>query len=207
MAPSPSRLAASSPTVAAATSSAATVPAPSASPDAWEALLRPLELPTVAPGDACPTTGSSTEVEGIGPVLGDGPIYPAFLGPDGVFEIGTAGTEPIEVDGRDWWGRKTLWVSADTYRGIALVRGARIDRAGVVLFYPGSGREYVSAMRLTAEPWVRGPDTPAGWREWNSGVLFAEPGCFAFQIDGEGLTSVVVVEATAADGTFDSSGD
>ena len=104
----------------------------------------------------------------------------------------------MTIDGREWWGKKTLWVSNDKYRGIALVRGGRIDREGAILFYPGGGPDYVSEMRLTEEPWVRGPSTPSGWREWNSGVFFPEPGCYAYQIDGEDFTSIVIVEATAA---------
>lgn len=171
----------------------------SAVPDAWEALFRPLQLPTLEPGADCPTTTSAVDVEGIGPLLGDGPIYPAFAGPEGIFSLGIDDpvTEPVEIDGQEWWGKKTLWVSNDTYRGIALVRGGRIDRDGEVRFYPGSGPDYVRAMRLTEEPWVRGPSTPAGWREWNSGVFFTQPGCYAYQIDGEGFTAIVVVEATA----------
>lgn len=134
---------------------------PTATPDAWAALHRPLELPTLEPGAECPTTTSTVDVEGIGPALGDGPIYPAFVGSDGVFSLGFGdpANEPVTIDRRDWWGKKTLWVSDDTYRGMALVRGGRIDRDGEILFYPGSGPDYVSEMRLTKEPWVRGPSS------------------------------------------------
>lgn len=198
--PSPTLVPSGMPNDDAPSVTASPPPAPTASPDAWEALFRPLQLPTLQPGEACPTTTSSTDVDGIGPVLGDGPIYPAFVGSDGVFSLGIddPAIEPVDIDGRDWWGKKTVWLSDDTYRGIALVRGGRIDRDGGVLFYPGSGPDYVPAMRLTVEPWVRGPSTPTGWREWNSGVFFTEPGCYAYQIDGEGFTEVVVVEATTA---------
>lgn len=135
-------------------------------------------------------------LEDIGPILGDGPIYPAFLGADGVFGLGlnVSGNRPAEFDGRDWWGKKTLWVSDDTYKGIALVRGSRIDQRGEVLFYTvGGGYDWV--LRLTVEPWVGG-GAPPGWREWNSGTGYLGPGCYAFQIDGETFTDVVIVEAT-----------
>lgn len=168
-------------------------------PDPWAALARPLQLPRIEPGDACPTTTSTMDLEGIGPILGDGPIYPAFLGPDGIFSLGqqVSGNQPQQIDGRDWWGKKTLWVSDDPVRGIGLVRAGRIDADGEVWFYPGNLREYVGEMRLTVEAWVYGPDTPGGWREWNSGVFFADPGCYAFRIDGEDFTDIVVVQVEA----------
>jgi len=177
--------------------SATPSPTPTATPDAWAALFRPLQFRTVEQSEECPATASSATLDNIGPVLGDGPIYPAFLGPDGVFSLGldVSGNEPVRIDGRDWWGKKTLWLSVDGYDGIALVRGGRIDRDGEMLFYPGSGPEYVSALRLTVEGWVHG-GSPSGWREWNSGTFVAEPGCYAFQVDGEDFTDIIVVQAT-----------
>jgi hypothetical protein len=166
-------------------------------PDPWAALARPVELPSIEPGDACPTTQSTMDLEGVGPpLLGDGPIYPA-LGPDGIVTLGFNDRAGTTIDGQDWWEAKVLWVSDDPDRGIGLIRGGRIDADGDVWFYPGNLGEYVSEMRLTVEAWVYGPRTPGGWREWNSWVYFAEPGCYAFQIDGEDFTDIVVVQVTA----------
>lgn len=164
-------------------------------PDPWAHLFRPLHLPSPAGGKRCSPTSSSRELAKIGPILGAGPIYPAFLGTSGRFGVGfdDPSIEPVMVSGQQWWGKKTLWLSDDRYKDIALIRGGRIDATGDVLFYPGSGSDYVSALRLTRKAWVYG-GSPAGWREWNSGVLFGAPGCYAFQIDGQDFTGTVVVE-------------
>lgn len=179
-----------------AASPRAATPKPAITPDAWAPLFRPLELPSIEPGEACPATGSSATLDNIGPVLGDGPIYPAFLGLDGVFTLGIdmSGNEPVRIDERDWWGKKTLWLSDDSYAREALVRGGSVDQKGEMIFWTVGGG-YDSALRLTVEPWVSG-GSPSGWREWNGGAFFTEPGCYAYQIDGEGFTDVVVVEAT-----------
>jgi hypothetical protein len=158
-----------------------------------------MELPNLRSGEPCPTAGGGPIIlDRIGPILGDGPIYPAFLGENGVFslQIGTAGNEPYQIRGREWWAKKTLWLSDDTYDGIALVRGARIDDEHDVLFFEGTDPDPVNALRLTTDGWVYG-GSPAGWREFNTGTLLPSPGCYAFQIDGEAFTDVVVVEATA----------
>lgn len=172
----------------------ATAPTATPAPDPWAHLFRPLQLPS-AERDDCPSTVSASELENIGPILGDGPIYPAFLGTEGRFGVrfDDESVEPVTVDGTQWWGKKTLWLSDDAYKDIALVRGGRIDAPGGLLFYPGDGPDMTSDMRLTREGWVSG-GSPAGWREWNSGVFFAAPGCYAFQIDGQDFTDTVVVE-------------
>lgn len=171
---------------------------PTPTPDPWLALARPLGLPSVGPGDSCPATTSTLTLQGIGPLLGDGPIYPAVRTHDGV--LGLRFDDPTRtawIDGRRWFGIKTLWVSNDPARGIGLVRAERLDDEGGIWFHPRADPEYVRELRLTAEPWVSGPQTPAGWREYNSIVYLAEPGCYGFQIDGETFSTVVVLRVDA----------
>lgn len=173
-----------------------TTPNPTATLDPWAHLFRPLELPSIEPDEECPATSGTATLDRIGPVLGEGPIYPAFLGAEGVFSLGLdeSGNEPTRFEGRDWWGKKTLWLSDDTYDGIALVRGGRIDQEADLLFWTVGGG-FEAALRLTVEGWVRG-GSPPGWREWNTGVFFIDPGCYAFQIDGEQFSHLIIVGAT-----------
>ena len=45
--------------------------------DPWRELgSRPLELPTIDPGSACPTTATERISEAFGVVSGEGPVYP-----------------------------------------------------------------------------------------------------------------------------------
>lgn len=165
-------------------------------PDAWEPLLRrPLQLPSVRSGEPCPTTKSSATPDWIGPVLGDGPIYPAFLGSEGVFTVGSffVHEQAGWYTAVDWYGKKTLWVSDASYHGIALVRGWRLDGTGGVRFTEGPG-PLVPALRLTLDGWVTGHGAEPGWREWNTGSWFTGPGCYAYQVDGDSFTDVIVVE-------------
>lgn len=166
-------------------------------PDAWAPLLRrSVQLPVVGPGEPCPTTKSvATYPDWIGPVLGDGPIYPAFGGPEGVF----AASNPVYEEAGwytavNWYAKKVLWVSDPTYNGIALVRGGRIDDIGGVRFTGGADQTLLPALRLTLDAWVTGHNAEPGWREWNSGSWFTGPGCYAYQVDGDSFTDVIVVQ-------------
>jgi hypothetical protein len=60
-----------------------------AATDPWKALYRPLEVPRLAPGAACPVSAVDAAVDfdsfGIGPGIGAGPAYP-ILG-DGTLDL------------------------------------------------------------------------------------------------------------------------
>jgi hypothetical protein len=84
-----------------------------------------------------------------------------------------------------WLGTKLLWRTLR--RGPALVRGARLDAAGIVGFDLGPGwtRSVHEELRLS------GPE-----RDWHPAATFVhEPGCYAYQIDTPRYSSVVVFEA------------
>src|SRR5437588_494582 len=58
-------------------------PAPA---DAWAPLReRPLKLPALAPGSACPATGGKMVGPDFGTALGNGPVYPVGFSSDGVY--------------------------------------------------------------------------------------------------------------------------
>ena len=70
----------------------------SAATDPWKALYRPLEVPRIAPGGACPVSTVDRSIDfagfGIAPGIGSGPAYP--VGPYRVrFERGN-------VPPREW---------------------------------------------------------------------------------------------------------
>lgn len=179
------------------------MPSPSATPlhdedpqgatdDAWSELIqrRQHEVSNGSRGD-CPRSLGRDVNPAIGPAVGDGPIYAAYFSNDGIGGI----SESAKADGR--YPKKILWVSDPSYLGVALVRGWHLGDDQPVVF-DARGQTRVEMLRLPLEAWVDG-GTGEGWREWDSLALVESPGCYAFQIDGEDFSDVMVVELVLAD--------
>jgi hypothetical protein len=146
-------------------------------------LERPLHLPVLKPGAACPVSHADRSVDfasfGIAAGIGLGPAYPIM--PRAVLFIQPAAT----LGSRVWGGQKVLWFVHPRYHGPVLVRGRRIDGSGLVRFNRGDppGAE----LRM-----------PAGTSERPSFTRLRAPGCYAYQIDGSSFSRVVVFRAVGA---------
>ena len=94
-------------------------------------------------------------------------------------------------DGQGWYAQKTPWVISREYSGALLVRGARIDRRGQVRFALGYGDH------LRELYWEAGADQSLkpdpDYRFLASSTLVRTRGCYAFQVDGESFSRVIVV--------------
>jgi hypothetical protein len=163
---------------------------------------RPLHLPTVAPGAACPISPRRNFPGGAGftgpfPAIGTGPLYAAGLTPAGRLPVTPAGAGRLTA--------KVIWVFAKGYGGPILLRGDRIDGPGRLRFehylgaanYPGSGPGTGPHRQVL---YVRGglhasaPDA----LESEPDVLYVDgPGCYAVQADGVGLSQVLVFRVPA----------
>jgi hypothetical protein len=157
---------------------------PSASTDAaiWASLAaRPLNLPVVPPGQACPRAMGATVNPNVGLALGTGPLYPAGARADGTIPFGGS-----PVGG--WYFAKVLWVASPSYTGHALIRGHQIDGPNDLRFENGS--DPPRELRFDGNP------LGDGWRHQPSYTRVLAPGCYAYQVDGIGLSSVIVFEAT-----------
>jgi hypothetical protein len=153
-----------------------------ASGDSWAALrARPVRLPTIAAGSSCPVVPGKTVSPHFGPALGDGPLYPAGFGTEGVARLQGANQEG------GWYFIKVLWVADPVYKGPALVRGGRIDAPGEVRFEGGPD----PARDLPLDP---GTAISGGgsWPNWPTYTRVRGPGCYAYQIDGTTFTRTVV---------------
>ena len=162
-----------------------TDPRPSASTDDWEALRRPLTLDRLAPGTACPVSPATSISSTITDVQGDGPVYAADGGGIELREAARNRNGLYDI--------RILWVSTADYAGPVLVRGQRVDADGAMTFL-SSGAE----LRLPRESDIGWAGKPIGWRGWPSRVLLPDPGCYAWQIDGESFTDVIWVLASTA---------
>lgn len=157
---------------------------PSASPNYRAKLAaRPLHLPVLRRGQACPTSrGVAIHAGGFdGFAQGLGPVHP--LGGDGPGEAALIS----DTQHAGWPAFKTLWFSQPSYQGPFLVRIRRLDRAG-----PAG---LLENPQLTSFYTPRGPTTNGidGYREITGATWVETPGCIAWQVDGIGFSNVIVV--------------
>jgi hypothetical protein len=163
--------------------------------DPWASLRRPLHLPTLAPGAACPLSHVDRRVrwEGInifgGKGIGRGPVYPAL--PSAFFMA-----MRDEQYGGPWFGTKVFWYVQPSYRGPVLIRGRRLDGPQRMGF---NGRRVANReLRIKRGETVSWEGQPAGSRGVPSGVRVLARGCYGIQIDGTRFSRVIVVSADVA---------
>jgi hypothetical protein len=95
----------------------------------------------------------------------------------------------------DWGGQKTIWAIQPGYTGRVLVRGIQVDEPNEMRF--GSG--YVPDAELhfyapgfaTSDPRT-GP--VSGWTYLIDYTRVRGPGCYAYQIDGETFSDILVFQ-------------
>jgi len=137
---------------------------------------RPLRLPSIAPGSACPTTTPS----GSEGALGVGPSYPTLSREPGRTYVTLDPSDSTGVP-----GTKVLW-STPRYHGVVRIRGGRLDGPGTLGFDLGPGwtRKVLPEIRLT------GPE-PA----LHPAATYARaPGCYAYQLDTLRSSSLIIFE-------------
>lgn len=146
---------------------------------------RPLGLPSVPPGGACPLAQASPwpDSSEATRVLGTGPAHPVadYFHDGAVLRLRDDDREP---DGN--YVKKVRWVVAD-YTGPLLVRAGRIDGPGsasVKFSYTGKVRDGGYYTELTN----RRSDLPAT-------TTVSGPGCYAYQVEGTTFSTTVVFSA------------
>jgi hypothetical protein len=141
---------------------------------------RPLHLPAFGAALACPTApgepASAFSPFGTGFTPGRGPVYPVL----GEQFLGAA--VPAKV----------LWIARPSYQGPVVIRGKQIDGSAPVTF--GAPPQTLQVLSLTSA----GVDLSggAGWRAWPSYTYVVTPGCYAYQVDGDGFSETIVFRAS-----------
>jgi hypothetical protein len=144
-------------------------------------LARPLKLPAVQPGSACPVTPVAYRKVDVANPRGHGPFYLGGPMPQGHFP----------------WN-KTVWVLADGARGPVLFRGGRIDGTGSLTFsgnpadHSDTGVTLSSGDGVSATFYERVIDPGAKDALY---VFPATTGCYALQVDGASFEDVIVISA------------
>src|SRR5438045_6741640 len=88
--------------------------------DPWRVLHRPLHIPHLEPGAACPTSPTQP-AEALNPAFGGhvlgraGPVYGGAFSPDAVVHYANGPA------GAGWDGFKGMWIGPTEYRGRCLV--------------------------------------------------------------------------------------
>jgi len=158
----------------------------------WRELHRPLHLPELNPGDACPVSPVDSSVDweqtGIfgGSGTGRGPAYPGLGGADGTVYV----NEPRD----GWYGGKVFWYVSAEYGGRVLIRGQELKGPGHVRFSERSPRRR-SELRIGPRDTVRWQGQSDGARGVPSGTYVKRPGCYGYQVDGATFSRVVVFRA------------
>ena len=141
--------------------------------DGFGKLRRPLRAAALGADGSCPVnetrTVDSPALEGRR-ALGPGPAYPLF---DGTLRAGWDG------DAR-WGGNKVGWLVDPSSDWVVLIRGRRLDGPQEVRF--GLNNPPARELRVGA-----GGHPSTTW--------VAEPGCYAYQIDGQTFSYTIVFRA------------
>ena len=111
--------------------------------------------------------------------MGDSPVYAVGLGTEGVLRY-----SGVQEGG--WFYQKVLFLVAPEYSGPVLIRGRQLDGPNEARFDQGPA----PPAELPLLP-VAGA---ADWRGNPSIVRFRAPGCYAWQFDGEGFSTVVAFQ-------------
>jgi hypothetical protein len=150
----------------------------------WRGLLRrPLHVPTIAGGVACPASEARGSLGLYGATaFGPGPAYPTLSD-----DQGRAALHYIAWGGfAGWSGNKVLW-TVPSYRGPYIVRGRRLDGTDVLRFDQGPNW----TNRLHGELRLVGP-----YADLNPAATFLHgSGCYAYQVDGRGFSYLIVFAA------------
>ncbi len=159
---------------------------------------RPLHLPVVRSGAVCCPASRGEVVNtryyynysGVG--LGKGPVQLVLAQSTGDLLAGSVDLSPSDTPG--WMAFKTTWISAPSYQGPFIVRAKGIDGAGRIALLDGA---LPGPLFVPPGPTV---NDFAGNRAAIAGTYVSEPGCFAFQVNGNHFSESIVVDAVESSG-------
>jgi hypothetical protein len=153
----------------------------------WRPLRRPLRVPTLLAGAACPASPARGNGGGFpGYLFGPGPAYPTLTATSGRASVGLTWS-PTEPPYLGWAGTKVLW-AVPRYAGAVLIRGRQLDGASSVGFDVGPNW----TRRVHAEIRLVGPE-----QDFHPAATFVRaPGCYAYQVDTFRSSYLIVFEAS-----------
>jgi hypothetical protein len=154
-------------------------------------LRRPLAVPTLPAGGSCPVSPVQRIVteDFVGMAVGSGAVRPAFFLDS--FDA-ARGVPPGTMRPDGWFDIKTLWFAVPAYTGPARVRTVRLDGPGSVAF--GESPDLGELVFPDGPTLNQGPD---GYRQIPGATWVRSAGCYAWQVDGIGFSTVIVFRVAA----------
>lgn len=123
------------------------------------------------------------DVRAVAFARGEGPVYAG---------LGAAGQVRYTEDNRQhdgWYYHKTLWAVAPEYEGSLSITGHQLDGPNRLLF--NMGRFPGKKLRRLSMP----SDSSGEWRYGPSDTLIRAPGCYTFEVEGEGFRQLITFTA------------
>jgi hypothetical protein len=161
--------------------------------DPWAKLRRPLHIPHIAPGSACPTTAATGQLPSppfVGTKFGRGPVYPGFGRVDRALIHFQYPPPPNSAwPNSAWSGQKVMWISSPRYHGPTLIRGRQLDGPNRLRFDHGE----VPSVEKRIRTWGR--NAGSRWGASASLTRLRAAGCYGYQIDGLTFSRVIVFQA------------
>ena len=169
--------------------------APGCPPGGVPAMLRrPLRLPKLRPGAACPVSAPGRRVSTqFAPAIGGGPVYGV-----GLWAFDRRAVLPFPAHNHNfppgsWTGQVLKWLISPAYHGPVLIRGRQLDGPHVIGF--GAGETPLAEMDL---PPGSGDPGGHGWRGFPGYARLRAAGCYGLQVDGATFTERIVFRAATA---------
>ncbi|MBV9617420.1 MAG: hypothetical protein JO011_17250 [Ktedonobacteraceae bacterium] len=163
----------------------------------WASLKnKPLHLPTLAPGAACPVTPARQHVVPDHQyAIGRSPVYLVNEAQvNRIVFLDAGGSDP----GSSWKISKVFWEVDASYAGSALIRGRQIDGTHEMGFNGGLGQTTTNPQGtepILPELYLQG-DPRGQWKTYLTFVRIRASGCYAFQIDSQASSETIVIQAT-----------
>jgi hypothetical protein len=158
--------------------------------EVWKLLeQRPVRVPTLAPGQHCPTTNGK-----VVPYFGFAPghefVFPRL---DTTLPFGSAQTfGEYPANNYGWGGQKELWVIESPTNVLVLIRGHQLDGPNPVRFNGGIDQDSGVTFPLLTALRLEGSD-PANWA---TNTRLRAPGCYIYQVDGLTFSEYLIFQAT-----------
>jgi hypothetical protein len=171
---------------------------------AWALLeARPLKLPHLDAGAACPATPGREIVSSLAFVLGNSLVVVAQPGAD-QGQLTYFDPQRLGPSAGQWGGQSALWVAAVKYQGPVLVRGGRLDAPGMLRFNGGLEQPTIGEGTWVSAPLLSdlhllSENTNVSWAAMGIGYTrIQDPGCYAYQVDGTTFHETIYFQAVPA---------